>query len=330
MFASDAGMRWWQGALIMAIIGALALMGPAYAAEGKAEAAKPAAAKQKTKTYATPEEAVKDLMAAAKAGDSKALLAILGSDAKSLLSSGDAVADRQGREDFVKSYEEANKLEKSGDKVILNTGKDAWPFPIPIVKESAGWRFDTNAGKEEILNRRIGRNELSVMQVALAYVDAQREYYLRNAQRDKLLQYAQRFASAPGKRDGLYWPTKAGEQSSPLGPLVAGAKAEGYAKGEGGKPVAYHGYHYRILKAQGADAPGGAYDYLAQGKMIGGHALVAWPATYGNSGVMTFMVNHNGVVYEKDLGPDTATAVQKITKFNPDKSWKKVEKVEKK
>jgi hypothetical protein len=224
----------------------------------------------------------------------------------------------------VKSYDEANKLEKSGDsKVILNTGKDNWPFPIPLAKNADGWRFDTKEGQEEILNRRIGRNELSVMQVVLAYVDAQREYYLRNPQGDKLLQYAQKFASTQGKRDGLFWPEKAGEKPSPLGPLVAGAKAAGYSKGEGGKPGAYYGYHYRILKAQGPDAPGGAYDYVVQGKMMGGHALVAWPATYGNSGVMTFLVNHDGAVYEKDLGPETPAAVQKITKFNPDKSWKK-------
>jgi hypothetical protein len=263
------------------------------------------------------------VVAVVKANDSKALLSILGPEGKSI-ASGDKVADRASGERFVKAYEEANKLEKSGDaKVVLSTGKDNWPFPIPVVKDAAGWHFDTKAGLEEILNRRIGRNELSVIQVVQAYVDAQREYYLRNPQNAKLLQYAQKFASAQGKRDGLYFQTKGGEPQSPLGPLVSGAKAEGYSKAEGGKPATYHGYHYRILKAQGPDAPGGAYDYVAKGAMIGGHALVAWPATYGNSGVMTFLVNHNGVVYEKDLGPDTAAAVQKITKFNPDSSWKK-------
>jgi hypothetical protein len=225
----------------------------------------------------------------------------------------------------VKSYEEASKLEKTGDKAVLNTGKDAWPFPIPIVKDGAGWRFDTKAGKEEVLNRRIGRNELSAIQVVQAYVDAQREYYLRNPQNDKLLHYAQKFVSAQGKRDGLYYATKSGERASPLGPLLLGAKAEGYARGEGGKPTPYHGYHYRILKAQGPDAPGGAYDYVVKGTMLGGHALIAWPANYGNSGVMTFVVNHDGVVYEKDLGPDSAAAVGKITRFNPDKSWKQAE-----
>jgi hypothetical protein len=237
------------------------------------------------------------------------------------------VADKAGRERFVKSYEEANLLEKSGDsKVVLSTGKDNWPFPIPIVKDAAGWRFDAKQGGEEILNRRIGRNELSAIQAVQAYVDAQREYYLSNPQRDKLLHYAQRIVSTPGKRDGLYFPTKAGERPSPLGPGFDRAKAQGYEKAKdaaAGKPVPYHGYFYRILNRQGPDAPGGAYDYVAQGKMIGGFALVAWPASYGNSGVMTFIANHEGVVYEKDLGPDTPAAVKKITRFNPDKSWKR-------
>jgi len=313
-------------ALLGALITVGVLAAPAHAADAPAKAA---ATKQKTvapkqRTYASPEEAVKDLMAAAKVGDAKAMLAILGAGAKPIISSGDAVADKAGRERFVKSYEEANKLEPAGDaKAILSTGKDGWPFPIPVVKDAAGWRFDAKAGAEEILNRRIGRNELAVIQVLQAYVDAQREYYLRNPQGDKLLHYAQRIASTKGKRDGLHFPTKAGEQPSPLGPLLESARAEGYKKAESGKPVAYYGYHYRILKGQGPDARGGAYDYVAQGRMIGGFALVAWPATYGNSGVMTFVVNHDGVVFEKDLGPDTASAVQKILKFNPDQSWKR-------
>jgi hypothetical protein len=282
------------------------------------------AAETKQKAYATPEEAVKALIAATRAHDAKAMQGILGAGSREIVQSGDAVADKAGRERFVKAYEEANKLEKSGDaKAVLSVGKDNWPFPIPVVKDAAGWRFDAKAGKEEILNRRVGRNELAVVQVLQAYVDAQREYYLRNPQGDKLLHYAQKISSAQGKRDGLYWPAKAGEKPSPLGPLVAGAKAEGYAKGDGGKPVAYHGYHYRILKGQGPDAKGGAYDYVAQGRMIGGFAMVAWPASYGNSGVMTFIVSHEGVVYEKDLGPDTAAAAQKIARFNPDKGWKR-------
>jgi len=284
------------------------------------------AAEAKQKIYATPEEAVKELIASMKSGDAKAMMAVLGQGSKDIVQSGDAVADRAGRERFVKSYEEANLLEKSGDsKVVLSTGKDNWPFPIPIVKDAAGWRFDAKQGREEILNRRIGRNELSAIQAAQAYVDAQREYYLSNPQRDKLSHYAQRIVSTPGKRDGLYFPTKAGERPSPLGPGFDSARAQGYEKSKdaAGKPVPYHGYHYRILKRQGPDAPGGAYDYVAQGRMIGGFALVAYPASYGNSGVMTFLVSHDGVVYEKDLGPETAAAVQKITRFNPDKSWKR-------
>jgi hypothetical protein len=278
------------------------------------------------KTFATPEEAVKELIAAVRSAEAKALLAVLGPDAKGIVQSGDAAADKLGRERFVKAYEEANKLEKPGDAMAtLSVGKDGWPFPIPIVKDASGWRFDTRAGREEILKRRIGRNELSTNQAMQAYVDAQREYYLRNPDGDKLLHYARKIISDRGKRDGLYYPTKSGEPPSPLGPLFAGAKAAGYDKGKdaAGKPVPYHGYHYRILRAQGPDAPGGAYDYVAQSRLIGGHALVAWPASYGNSGVMTFIVNHDGVVYEKDLGPETAAAVQKMTRFNPDKSWKR-------
>lgn len=283
------------------------------------------AAEAKQKTFATPEEAVKALMVALKGGDTKAMLNILGPGSKEVVQSGDAVADKAGRERFVKSYEEANRLEKSGDaQVVLSTGKDGWPFPIPVVKDAAGWRFDTKAGKEEILNRRIGRNELAVIQVVQAYVDAQREYYLSNPQNDKLLHYAQRIASTKGKRDGLYYPTKADEPPSPLGPLLDSARAQGYTKGEKGKPTTYHGYFYRILKKQGPQAAGGAYDYVAQGRMLGGHALVAWPAEYGNSGVMTFIVNQDGVVYQKDLGPDTEAAVKKLTRYNPDSSWTKV------
>lgn len=308
--------------LLAALIAATALTVQAADGNQKSDATKQQSAASKQRTYASPQDAVKDLMAAAKADDLKAMLAVLGAGAKGIITSGDAVADKQGRERFVKSYEEASKIELAGDaKAILSTGKDNWPFAIPMVKDKAGWRFDAKAGQEEIINRRIGRNELAVMQVLQAVVDAQREYYLRNPQGDKLLQYAQRLASTQGKRDGLYFPTKAGEKASPLGPQVDAARAEGYRKTD--KASGYHGYHYRILKAQGPDTPGGAYDYLAQGRMIGGFALVAWPVKYGNSGVMTFMVNQDGVVFEKDLGPDTAAAVEKITRFNPDKSWKR-------
>jgi hypothetical protein len=292
----------------VALLSAFLASSPASAAEARA------------KTFGSPEEAVKALVAAA--GDTKAVLAVLGPEARPIISSGDAAADKADRERFLKAYGEASKLMKEGDDMtLLVVGKDEWIFPIPIVKDKAGWRFDTREGREEILNRRIGRNELSAIQAVQAYVDAQREYYLRNPQNDKLLQYAQRFISNKGKRDGLYFPVKAGEQASPLGPLFD--RRQPAKKEEGTQRVPYHGYYYRILRAQGPDAPGGAYSYLAQGRMIGGHALVAWPASYGNSGVMTFLVSHAGVVYEKDLGRGTAAAVQKITRFNPDKSWKR-------
>jgi hypothetical protein len=283
-----------------------------------------AAVVEAQKSFASPGEAVAALIAALKANDTNAMLAVLGPRAKGLVSSGDAVADRAGREMLVKAYEESNKLDMQGDsKAILSVGKDAWPLPIPVVKVGSAWRFDANQGAEEILNRRIGRNELSTVQALGAYVDAQREYYLANPAKDKLLTYAQKVVSTKGKRDGLYYPTREGEPPSPLGQLFDSKAAAGYKSSADGKPAPYHGYNYRILKAQGPDAKGGAYDYVARGKMIGGFAMVAAPATYGNSGIMTFIVNHDGVVYEKDLGPDSAAAAQKITKFNPDKTWKR-------
>jgi Protein of unknown function (DUF2950) len=279
------------------------------------------AAAVKQKIFSSAEEGVQALIEAIRKNDTKDTLTILGPEAKSLIESGDQVADRKAGEGFVKAYEQANKLVKSGDnKAVLEVGKDEWPFPIPLVKENAGWRFDTQEGKEELLNRRIGRNELDVIQVCLAIVDAEREYYQRDPDGDKLLQYAQKLISTKGKRDGLYWETKPNEQPSPLGSLVAQARAEGY-KGAGGKPVPYHGYYYKLLTGQGKDAPGGAYDYLVRGKMIGGFGVVAYPAQYGSSGIMTFIVNHDGVVYQKDLGPKTASIAQSMTKFNPDKTW---------
>ena len=272
------------------------------------------------KRFASPEQAVQELIASARAGDSAAIIAVLGPEAKELVRSGDTAADTEARRRFVKAWGESNKLVKAEDSVaLLVIGKDEWIFPIPIVKDASGWYFDTKEGKEEILNRRIGRNELSAIRAVQAYVDAQRDYYQRNPQKDKLLQYAQRFASSGGRRDGLYFPVKSGEAASPLGPLFDRTEA---GKGEAGKRAPYFGYYYRILKGQGPDAPGGAYSYLAQGRMIGGFALVAWPAAYGNTGVMTFVVNHDGVVYQKDLGPGTVAAAQKMKRFNPDKSWK--------
>lgn len=285
------------------------------------------AADAKQKSFKSPEEAVQALVGAAKGNDTKELLAIFGPAGKELIFSGDEAADKAGRDRFVKAYEEMNKLVSENDKkVILTVGNEEWPYPIPVVKKGENWLFDTKAGKEEILNRRIGRNELNAIQVCLAYVDAQREYIMEDRDENKLLEYAQRFISRKGEKNGLYWEAKEGEQQSPLGPLFAKAAVEGYAgKGPGGKRNPYHGYYYRILKSQGKNAPGGEYDYLVNGKMIGGFALVAYPAEYGNSGVMTFIAGQDGVVYEKNLGKETRNIAAAMKKYDPDKTWKKVE-----
>ena len=285
------------------------------------------AAKVAQKTFASPEEAVKALVGAARDSSIKEILAILGPGGKDLVFSGDQIADRENLVRFVQEYDSSNKLVSEGDrKVVLHAGKDDWPMPIPLVKQGQTWRFDTNAGRQEILNRRIGRNELNVIQVCRAMVDAQLEYAGKDQTGDGVLQYAQKFISTPGKRDGLYWESKEGEQPSPLGPLVARAVKEGYGrKGAEGKPTPYHGYFYKLLKSQGKSAPGGAYDYVANGKMIGGFAIVAYPATHGNSGVMTFIVNQDGIVYQKNLGAKTAEIAQAMKHYDPDKTWKKVE-----
>ena len=281
---------------------------------------------QDQETFASPDEAVKALVDALKAFDAKALSAIFGLGSKDVISSGDPTADKTERERFVNLYTQKSKLEEAdANKLVLYLGNKEWPFPIPIVKKDGAWRFDTDEGREEIFARRIGRNELSVIQICLAYVDAQREYALKDRDSDELLAYAQKFTSNSGKKDGLYWDAKEGDEQSPLGPLVAAAQEQGYTgKQSGDKPVPYHGYYYRILKAQGKNARGGSYDYVIKGKMIGGFALVAYPARYGSSGIMTFIVNHDGVVYQKDLGENSEKAALAMKLFNPDNTWEKV------
>ena len=276
------------------------------------------------KSFSSAEEAVKAAIAAARKGDDKELAAIFGPGSQELMSSGDRVADEQRRLEFLKAYDEKNRLVSEGDKTILVVGND-WPFPIPIVKRGNVWVFDTAKGKEEILNRRIGRNELDVIQVVLAYVDAQREYAMKDYDGDGLLEYAPKFRSDPGKKNGLYWEAKAGEEESPLGSLAARAVKEGYGqKKPSDKPLPFHGYYYRILTAQGKNAPGGAYSYLVKDSMVGGFVLVAYPAEYGDSGVMTFIVNHDGKVFQKDLGKNTASLAQSMKEYDPDKSWTEV------
>jgi hypothetical protein len=246
-----------------------------------------------------------------------------------LISSGDAVADRQALERFVRAYEQKHELVRGGERsVTVVVGNEQWPLPIPIVRGDRGgkWYFDADAGREELLNRRIGRNELNAIEVCLAIVDAQREYARLDPQSAGVPVYATKVNSSPGLKDGLYWPTREGEPPSPLGPLVASATAEGYtprAAGEVG-PRAYHGYLYRLLTSQGPSAPGGTLDYLVNGKLIGGFAVVAFPADYGNSGIMTFIVNHDGIVYQRDLGEDTDAVARAMAAYDPGAGWIKV------
>jgi hypothetical protein len=229
------------------------------------------------------------------------------------------------RDRFVAAYDTKFKFEPVGDaKATLILGEQEFPFPFPLIKNSKGWMFDAKAGAEEIINRRIGENELFAIKSCLAFGDAQQEYAEVDRDGDGLIEYAQKFRSSEGKRDGLFWPTTEGEPLSPLGPLAAQVKSEGYSAKDA-RPVPLHGYYYRILTSQGKDAPGGAYDYMVRGNMIGGYALVAYPARWGASGVMTFICNHDGVAHEKSLGEKTAEIASKMTQYNPDSSWQKVE-----
>jgi Protein of unknown function (DUF2950) len=278
----------------------------------------------KQKTYASPQEAADGLVAALKAENTGPVLRVLGKDSKSAIESGDPIQDRNARARFVELYGASHSLEEREDgSQVIQVGPDNWPFPFPLVQENGKWHFDSTAGSEEIIDRRVGRNELSAIQACLAYVDAQREYYTRNADNDPLLHYAQQLISSPGKHDGLYWDTSGDEAPSPLGPAFAKARSQGYLKDSKSGPEPFHGYYYALLKAQGPNAAGGAYDYVVRDKMIGGFALIAYPAEYGNSGVVTFMVNHDGVVFSKDLGPDTAKLAPQIKVFDPDSSWKR-------
>ena len=275
------------------------------------------------KSFASPEEAGKALADAVRANDADAVLAVVGPKARGWLSSGDAVADQQARQKFLSNYERKHAIsESAAGKAFLLAGEDDWPFPAPLVKKANGWVFDAAAGREEVLNRRVGANELSAIQTLLATVDAQREYAAGDLDGNGFNDYARRFISTPGKRDGLFWPATANEPLSPLGPLVGEAAREGYGKKPGGKPLPYHGYHFRMLFSQGVKAPGGAYSYLVNERLIGGFAAIAYPAKYGVSGVMTFAVNHDGTVYQKNLGKNTAGAAQSMRSFSPD-GWTK-------
>jgi Protein of unknown function (DUF2950) len=272
--------------------------------------------------FASPDDAGNALLATAKSGDQNALLAIFGPDSKQVIFSGDAVQDKNAVNAFVAAYGVMHRWRSApGGAQILLIGADNFPFPIPLKKNGEGkWSFDTAAGKDEVLNRRIGRNELAIIEVCGAVADAEAEYFAQPHDGDKTKQYAAKFISDPGKHNGLYWQSAEGQPASPLGPLAASAAAEGYsAKPEG--HTAFHGYYFRMLPGQTDKAPGGARDYVVNGKMTGGYAFVAYPAEYGNSGVMTFMMNQDGVLLQKDLGKTTTETATAMSGFDPDSGW---------
>jgi hypothetical protein len=299
----------------------------AFAAPPSSAPANPAEAKSaEAQSFPTPDDAAKALLEAARSDDRKQIVAVFGSHDADLLSSGDEVEDKNNRSNFVTLAQEKMAVEKIGeDRAIVHVGNTDWPFPIPLVKKGDSWRFDAEQGRQEILNRRIGRNELSALGAIRGYVEAQFDYANSDRDGDGVSEYAQKLQSEPGKFDGLFWEPEEGQPQSPLGPLIAEARAEGYkVKGATGKPTPYHGYYYRILTRQGGNVPGGNYDYIINGNMIAGFALVAFPAQYGSSGVMTFVVNHQGKIFQKDLGPKTAEIAGKMKEYNPDSNWEPV------
>jgi len=298
-------------------------LGLSIAAAGLAVALSAPAAEPMQRDFATAQQAVEAFIAAVRSDDQGELLRILGSSGEPLIRSGDRVADREARLRLVNAYDSAHRVEAEGANVAtLIVGPEDWSLPIPLVKQGERWHFDTDASAKKIIDRRIGRNELSVIEVCRAYVAAQREYASRDGLGDGVFQYAPKFDSTSGKHDGLYWEAKAGQEPSPLGPLVAHARAEGYtAKDQLDHPLPYHGYFYRILTRQGSHAPGGAKDYFVGGHMTGGFALLAFPAKWGDSGIMTFLVNQDGIVFEKNLGPETERLAREITEYDPDLGW---------
>jgi hypothetical protein len=276
--------------------------------------------------FASPDEAAAALAQAAQAGDHAALAGLFGAGHEGLLSSGDPVEDKNNLEGFAAMAKEKTVVEKTGEaQATVRVGNNGWPFPVPLAKQGEGWQFDAAQGEQEIINRRIGRNEMRTLSAVRGYVEAQADYASQDRDGDGVPEYAQKLSSAPGQRDGLFWEAAVGEPESPLGPLMADARAQGYElKGDPRQPTPYHGYYFRILTRQGPAAPGGQYDYVINGNMIAGFALVAFPASYGVSGVMSFIVNHQGRIYQQDLGPKTAEIARAMKAFNPDKGWEPV------
>jgi hypothetical protein len=284
------------------------------------------AAKMAQRTFASPDEAFEMMLAAVKSGDSLQLNALFGPGAKDIFPA-EKEANTRARERFANAYQEKHRMEKIGvNKIVLRIGNNDWPWPVPLVKKDDKWRFDTRAGLKEITARRIGKNEVAAVQVCLAYVDSQIEY-AREHSINGIGEYAQQLASDPDGKNGLCWNARDGEKSSLLGPLIASAcKTEIESmRPPGVEPSPYHGYYYKILKSQGKDAPGGVYNYVVDGRMIGGFALVAYPAVYGTTGITTFIVNKDGFVYQKDLGKDTEKIAETMDSYNPDPTWEKVD-----
>lgn len=308
---SLSGLHLVAAAFVLAALGSLASLPTAHAQQSS------------EKTFATPGEAVLALYTAAKDNDQVGLSAIFGTNAGDVLHSGDEVQDKKAAQDFLQRYDQMHRVVIEPDgTATLYIGAENWPFPISIVKTASGvWYFDTESGRQEILYRRIGTNENDVIEICYALVEAQREYASAVRTGESSKHYAMKFLSDEGKEDGLYWKTSAGEPPSPIGPLVADAASQGYTN----KAAPFHGYYFRMLTKQGASSKGGAKDYVANGKLIRGFAFVAYPGQYKNSGVMTFIVNQNGVVYEKDLGPETQSIASDLTEYNPDDTWDPVD-----
>ncbi|HEX7410473.1 MAG TPA: DUF2950 domain-containing protein [Candidatus Binatia bacterium] len=282
-----------------------------------------AAPSKSPRAFATPQEAVRAMIEAAEHNDTAALLKLFGPEGKDIVDSGDPAEDQDRRVEFVRLAHEKMQFDQDPtdpDKTILSVGDQEWPFPVPLIRKEGKWQFDSARGRLEILARRIGRNEMNAMEVCRGYVEAQLEYAAEAHNGDGILQYAQKVVSSSGKHDGVYWD---GAPESLVSKGFARAAVGNFPAG-GGKSEPYHGYYFRTLRAQGSDAAGGAFDYVVKGKMIGGFALVAWPAEYGLSGVRTLIINHQGVIYQKDLGTNTARLARQMTRFNPDKSWRPV------
>lgn len=308
-------------ALATVLVAAVTAGAPLATSPASAKDAAPAAATTPAQSFATPDAAFETFVAVVRDGDEAARRKLLGSHFRQFLPPPDADESAALRQKFLELYAAGHKVRMDGDaKAVLEVGTQGWTLPIPAVKGPDGWSFDVVAGAHEILVREIGRNEIAAAQAMLAIVDAQYEYAEMDPMKTGTVQYARRILSSPGKKDGLYWAEGAGDQESPLGELLAAAQADGANRDTG-----YNGYHFRLLYAQGPNAKGGAYDYIIKGRMVAGFAAIAWPVRYGETGVMTFIVNHDGVVYEKNLGPDTAAAAARIATFDPDSSWLKTE-----